>query len=131
MAASVDRTLYATMRWLLLMRCGQMNSGSAIVIHRESPPALVNLSYWFQKARYRKLASVPFFRAAETCAAVTDDLPLHARSVGVPRQSGRDTVNQALGVLCPYQDRHDFRIPIDHRPSGNGNRDQRACPRVP
>jgi type IV secretion system protein VirD4 len=43
----------------------QMNSGSAIVIHRESPPALVNLPYWFQKARYRKLASVPFFRAAE------------------------------------------------------------------
>ncbi len=43
----------------------QMKAASAILIHRDSPPALVNLPYWFQNARYRKLAKVPYFRAAE------------------------------------------------------------------
>jgi type IV secretion system protein VirD4 len=43
----------------------QLSAGSAIVIHRDSPPAFVNLPYWFQRARYRKLAKVPYFRAAE------------------------------------------------------------------
>jgi type IV secretory pathway TraG/TraD family ATPase VirD4 len=43
----------------------QLNSGSAIVIHRDSPPAIVRLPYWFESARYRKLARVPFFRIAE------------------------------------------------------------------
>lgn len=43
----------------------QLSAGSAIVIHRDSPPALVNLPYWFQRARYRALAKVPHFRAAE------------------------------------------------------------------
>jgi|HubBroStandDraft_6_1064221.scaffolds.fasta_scaffold00093_18 type IV secretion system protein VirD4 len=43
----------------------QMRTASAILIHRDSPPALVNLPYWFQNARYRRLAKVPYFRAAE------------------------------------------------------------------
>jgi type IV secretion system protein VirD4 len=43
----------------------QLSAGSAIVIHRDSPPAFVNLPYWFQAARYRRLARVPYFRAAE------------------------------------------------------------------
>lgn len=43
----------------------QMRPGSAIVIHRDSPPALLNLPYWFQHARYRKLAGIPYFRSAE------------------------------------------------------------------
>jgi type IV secretion system protein VirD4 len=43
----------------------QLSPGSAIVIHRDSPPALVRLPYWFQRRRYRKLARVPYFRAAE------------------------------------------------------------------
>jgi type IV secretion system protein VirD4 len=43
----------------------QLPSGSGIVIHRDSPPALVHLPYWFQKRRYRALARVPYFRAAE------------------------------------------------------------------
>jgi type IV secretory pathway TraG/TraD family ATPase VirD4 len=43
----------------------QLSAGSAIVIHRDSPPAFVNLPYWFQRARYRRLAKVPYFRAAE------------------------------------------------------------------
>ena len=43
----------------------QLSPGSAIVIHRDSPPACVNLPYWFRRARYRRLASVPYFRAAE------------------------------------------------------------------
>ena len=43
----------------------QLSAGSAIVIHRDSPPAFVNLPYWFQKARYRRLAKVPYFRAAD------------------------------------------------------------------
>jgi type IV secretion system protein VirD4 len=43
----------------------QLRAGSAIVIHRDSPPALVRLPYWFQKRRYRRFAKVPYFRAAE------------------------------------------------------------------
>jgi len=43
----------------------QLSAGSAIVIHRDSPPAFVSLPYWFQKARYRRLAKVPYFRAAD------------------------------------------------------------------
>jgi type IV secretion system protein VirD4 len=43
----------------------QLTAGSAIVIHRDSPPALVSLPYWFRRARYRKLVKVPYFRAAE------------------------------------------------------------------
>jgi type IV secretion system protein VirD4 len=43
----------------------QLSAGSAIVIHRDSPPAFVNLPYWFQTARYRRFAKVPYFRAAE------------------------------------------------------------------
>jgi len=43
----------------------QLSAGSAIVIHRDSPPAFVHLPYWFQTARYRRLARVPYFRAAE------------------------------------------------------------------
>jgi type IV secretion system protein VirD4 len=43
----------------------QLTAGSAIVIHRDSPPALVSLPYWFQRARYRRLTRVPYFRAAE------------------------------------------------------------------
>jgi type IV secretion system protein VirD4 len=43
----------------------QLRAGSGIVIHRDSPPALVRLPYWFQRRRYRALARVPYFRAAE------------------------------------------------------------------
>src|ERR1700688_4989658 len=43
----------------------QLTAGNAIVIHRDSPPALVSLPYWFRRARYRKLVKVPYFRAAE------------------------------------------------------------------
>ena len=43
----------------------QLHAGSAIVIHRESPPALVDLPFWFRKQRYRRRAMVPYFRAAE------------------------------------------------------------------
>ncbi len=43
----------------------QLRAGSAIVIHRDSPPAYVNLPYWFRSARYRKLAKAPYFRTAE------------------------------------------------------------------
>ena len=43
----------------------QLAAGSAIVIHRDSPPAFVSLPYWFRSARYRKLVKVPYFRAAE------------------------------------------------------------------
>lgn len=43
----------------------QLSPGSAIVIHRDSPPALVSVPYWFQRRRYRKLTRVPYFRAAE------------------------------------------------------------------
>jgi type IV secretion system protein VirD4 len=43
----------------------QLRAGSGIVIHRDSPPALVNLPFWFQKPRYRRLARIPYFRAAE------------------------------------------------------------------
>jgi type IV secretion system protein VirD4 len=43
----------------------QLTAGSAIVIHRDSPPAVVSLLYWFQRARYRRLTRVPYFRAAE------------------------------------------------------------------
>jgi type IV secretion system protein VirD4 len=43
----------------------QLTAGSAIVIHRDSPPAFVSLPYWFQRARYRRLTRVPYFRAAE------------------------------------------------------------------
>jgi type IV secretory pathway TraG/TraD family ATPase VirD4 len=43
----------------------QLTAGSAIVIHRDSPPAFVTLPYWFRRARYRKLVKVPYFRAAE------------------------------------------------------------------
>lgn len=43
----------------------QLSAGSAIVIHRDAPPALANLPFWFQKRRYRRLAKVPYFRAAE------------------------------------------------------------------
>lgn len=43
----------------------QLTAGSAIVIHRDSPPAFVSLPYWFRRARYRKLVKVPYFRAAE------------------------------------------------------------------
>lgn len=44
----------------------QLRAGSAIVIHRDNPPALVELPYWFRKARYRRLARVPYFRAADS-----------------------------------------------------------------
>ena len=44
----------------------QLRAGSAIVIHRDNPPALVDLPYWFRKARYRRLARVPYFRAADS-----------------------------------------------------------------
>jgi type IV secretion system protein VirD4 len=43
----------------------QLSAGSAIVIHRDSPPAFVSLPYWFKSARYRKLAAVPYFRGAD------------------------------------------------------------------
>jgi type IV secretion system protein VirD4 len=43
----------------------QLHAGSAIVIHRESPPALVDLPYWFRKPRYRRRALAPYFHAAE------------------------------------------------------------------
>jgi type IV secretory pathway TraG/TraD family ATPase VirD4 len=43
----------------------QLRTGSAIVIHRDSPPAYVNLPYWFRSSRYRKLAKAPYFRTAE------------------------------------------------------------------
>ena len=43
----------------------RLRAGSGIVIHRDSPPALVDLPYWFRKRRYRRLARVGFFRAAE------------------------------------------------------------------
>lgn len=43
----------------------QLSAGSAIVIHRDSPPAYVRLPYWFRRARYRRLAKVPYFRSAE------------------------------------------------------------------
>jgi type IV secretion system protein VirD4 len=43
----------------------QLRSGSAIVIHRDSPPALVDLPYWFRNGRHRRLAKVPYFRAAD------------------------------------------------------------------
>jgi type IV secretion system protein VirD4 len=43
----------------------QLSAGSAIVIHRDSPPALVHLPYWFRSRRYRRLAHIPYFRSAE------------------------------------------------------------------
>ncbi len=43
----------------------QLSPGSAIVIHRDSPPALVKLPFWFRNTRYRRLAAVPYFRGAE------------------------------------------------------------------
>ena len=43
----------------------QLRAGSGIVIHRDRPPALVKLPYWFQRRRYRRLARTPYFRAAE------------------------------------------------------------------
>lgn len=43
----------------------QLRGGSAIVIHRDSPPALVTLPYWFKRLRYRRLARIPYFRSAE------------------------------------------------------------------
>jgi type IV secretion system protein VirD4 len=43
----------------------RLRAGSGIVIHRDSPPALVNLPFWFEKGRYRRLAGIPYFRAAE------------------------------------------------------------------
>jgi type IV secretory pathway TraG/TraD family ATPase VirD4 len=43
----------------------QLRAGSGIVIHRDSPPALVRLPYWFEKRRYRRFARVPYFHAAE------------------------------------------------------------------
>jgi hypothetical protein len=43
----------------------QLRAGSGIVIHRDNPPALASLPYWFQKRRYRRLTGVPYFRAAE------------------------------------------------------------------
>jgi type IV secretion system protein VirD4 len=44
----------------------QLRAGSAIVIHRDNPPALVHLPYWFRTARYRRLAKIPYFRAADS-----------------------------------------------------------------
>jgi type IV secretion system protein VirD4 len=43
----------------------QLSSGSAIVIHRDSPPAYVSLPYWFRSAHYRRLAAVPYFHGAD------------------------------------------------------------------
>ena len=43
----------------------QLRAGSAIVIHRDSPPAFVQLPYWFRSARYRRFARIPYFRSAE------------------------------------------------------------------
>jgi hypothetical protein len=43
----------------------QLRPGSGIVIHRDSPPALVDLPYWFRKGKYRRRAAVPYFHAAE------------------------------------------------------------------
>ncbi len=43
----------------------QLRAGSGIVIHRDSPPAYVDLPFWFAKERYRRLAKVPYFRNAE------------------------------------------------------------------
>jgi type IV secretion system protein VirD4 len=43
----------------------QLRAGSGIVIHRDNPPALVSLPYWFRSGRYRRFAGVPYFRAAE------------------------------------------------------------------
>jgi type IV secretion system protein VirD4 len=43
----------------------QLRAGSAIVIHRDSPPAFVQLPLWFQRRRYRKLTQAPYFRSAE------------------------------------------------------------------
>jgi type IV secretion system protein VirD4 len=44
----------------------QLRAGSGIVIHRDDPPALVDLPYWFLRRRYRRLAKVPYFRAADS-----------------------------------------------------------------
>jgi type IV secretion system protein VirD4 len=43
----------------------QLSAGSAIVIHRDSPPAVVQLPFWFQSRRYRRLTRIPYFRSAE------------------------------------------------------------------
>jgi len=43
----------------------QLRAGTGIVIHRDNPPALVDLPYYFRRARYRRLAKVPYFRAAD------------------------------------------------------------------
>ena len=43
----------------------QLSAGSAIVIHRDSPPAFVQLPFWFRSARYRRLARIPYFRSAD------------------------------------------------------------------
>jgi type IV secretion system protein VirD4 len=43
----------------------QLSAGTAIVIHRDSPPAIVSLPYWFRSARYRRLTKVAYFRSAE------------------------------------------------------------------
>ncbi len=43
----------------------QLRAGSGIVIHRDSPPAHVDLPFWFEKLRYRRFAKVPYFRSAE------------------------------------------------------------------
>jgi type IV secretion system protein VirD4 len=43
----------------------QLSAGSAIVIHRDSPPAFVQLAFWFRSTRYRRLARIPYFRSAD------------------------------------------------------------------
>jgi type IV secretion system protein VirD4 len=43
----------------------QLSAGNAIVIHRDSPPALVQLPFWFRSARYRKLTRIPYFASAD------------------------------------------------------------------
>ena len=43
----------------------QLSAGTAIVIHRDSPPACVTLPYWFRSERYRRLSKVAYFRSAE------------------------------------------------------------------
>ena len=43
----------------------QLRAGSAIVLYRGRPPAMVRLRPWFTVARYRRLAQRRFFRSAD------------------------------------------------------------------
>ena len=43
----------------------QLPDGSALVLHRGSPPALVQLLPWYRSGRYRRLAQLRYFKDAE------------------------------------------------------------------